>query len=272
MSAFIAPANIIVGMAQMHVEADHPQANLQRAVRFIEDASVAGCDLVVLPECLDFGWCSDTAREAAHPIPGPHTQPLIDAARRHRIFIAAGLVERAGDVLYNSAVFISDQGDLLLCHRKINEIGAAAGLYATGDRLGVAHTRLGCIGLNICADNLPESLHIGHSLAAMGAQIIVSPCAWAVPPEHDNITTPYGALWRGAYAQLAAAHGLPVVGVSNVGRVDGGPWAGWPVIGASLAMGSDGQVAAQCEYGADAEQLRVVQLTLRSARAPVAAA
>lgn len=257
-----------LGMAQMRVEAGHPQANLQRALRFIADAAAAGCDLVVLPECLDFGWCSATACQAAQPIPGPHTQQLIDAARRHHIFIAAGLAERAGDRLYNAAVLISEQGELLLHHRKINEIGAAAGLYATGDRLGVAHTRLGCIGLNICADNLPESLHIGHTLAAMGAQIIVSPSAWAVSPEHDNTATPYGALWRGAYAQLAAAHGLPVVGVSSVGWVAGGPWMGWPVIGASLAVGGDGRVAAQCDYGVDAEQLRVVQLTLRPARVP----
>ena len=268
MSPRNAPAKLVLGMGQMHVTAGHPQANLQRAVRFIADASSAGCDMVVLPECLDFGWCSDTARQAAQSIPGPHTRTLGDAARQHHIFVAAGLVERAGGLLYNAAVLISDQGALLLHHRKINEIGAAAGLYATGDRLGVAHTRLGCIGLNICADNLPESLHIGHSLAAMGAQIIVSPCAWAVPPEHDNTATPYGALWTGAYRQLAAAHGLPVVGVSSVGRIDGGPWAGWPVIGSSLAMGGDGLVAAQCDHGVDAEALRIVQLDLQPSPAP----
>lgn len=276
MSTDSAATPVTVGMAQMHVEPGHPEANLQRAERFIADAAHAGCDLVVLPECLDLGWCSATARHAAQPMPGPHTQRLADAARRYRIFIAAGLVERAGQQLYNAAVLISDQGHLLLQHRKINEIDAAAGLYATGDRLGVAHTRLGCIGLNICADNLPGphdgGLHIGHTLAAMGAQIIVSPSAWAVPTDHDNRTAPYGGLWRAAYGQLAAAHGLPVVGVSHVGWVADGPWTGWPVIGASLAMAGDGQVAAQCDYGAHAEQLQVVQLALRPTRAPAATA
>jgi predicted amidohydrolase len=266
----VKPSHITIGMAQMRVDAGQPDANLQRAWRSIADAAVASCDLVVLPECLDFGWCSETARHAAQPIPGSHTRSLADAARRHRIFVAAGLVERAGDRLYNAAVFIGDQGELLLHHRKINEIGAAGGLYATGDRLGVAHTRLGCIGLNICADNLPESLCIGHTLAAMGAQVIVSPSAWAVPPGHDNVANPYGALWRDAYAQLASAHGMPVVGVSAVGQVDSGPWTGWPVIGASLAISADGRVAAQCDYGSDAEQLRLVRLALR--HTPVAGA
>lgn len=258
-------SHITIGMAQMRVDAGQPDANLQRASRSMADAAIASCDMVVLPECLDFGWCSETARHGAQPIPGRHTHALADAARRHRIFVAAGLAERAGDRLYNAAVLISDRGELLLHHRKINEISAAGGQYATGDRLGVAHTRLGCIGLNICADNLPGSLQIGHTLAAMGAQVIVSPSAWAVPPEHDNVATPYGALWRGAYAELAAAHGLPVVGVSHVGRVESGPWAGWPVIGASLAVGGDGQVVAQCAYGTEAEQLLVVQLALRAA-------
>jgi predicted amidohydrolase len=261
------PASITVGMAQMRVEPGQPRANLESAVRFIAEAAAHACELVVLPECLDLGWCSHTARQAAEAIPGPHAQRLMDAAHRHRVFVAAGLVERAGEQLYNAAVLISDQGQLLLTHRKINEIGVAAGLYATGDRLGVARTRLGCIGLNICADNAPGGLHIGHTLAAMGAQILVSPSAWAVPPGYDNAATPYGGLWRDAYAELAGAHGLPVVGVSSVGRIDDGAWAGWRVIGASLAVGGDGRVAAQCDFGADAEQLRVVQLTLRQSSA-----
>ena len=264
--ARVEPVAITLAMAQMHVQPSDPRANLERAEQCIADAASLDCDIVVLPECLDIGWCDGRAHTLAQTIPGPRMQRLADAARRHGVFVAAGLVERAGERLYNAAVLIDDQGKLLLHHRKINEIDAAGGLYATGDRLGVAHTRLGTIGLDICADNLPDSLHIGHTLARMGAQIIVSPSAWAVPPDHDNQATPYGALWQGAYRELARAHGLPGVGVSSVGHVGDGPWRGWPVIGCSLAMAGDGQVAAQCGYGADAEELRVVRLALRRLR------
>ena len=259
----VEPGAITLAMAQMRVQPGDPDANLERAEQSIADAASLDCDIVVLPECLDIGWCDGRAHTLAQPMPGPRMQRLAEAARRHGVFVAAGLVERAGERLYNAAVLIDDQGQLLLHHRKINEIDAAGGLYAIGDRLGVAHTRLGTIGLDICADNLPESLHIGHTLAHMGAQIIVSPSAWAVPPEHDNTAAPYGALWQGAYRELAKAHQLPVVGVSSVGHVGDGPWRGWPVIGCSMAMAGYGHVAAQCGYGADAEALRVVCLALR---------
>jgi hypothetical protein len=46
-----------------------------------------------------------------------------------------------------------------------------------GDRLGVAETELGTVGLATCADNFGSSLAIGHVLARMGAQVILSPSA-----------------------------------------------------------------------------------------------
>ena len=47
----------------------------------------------------------------AEPIPGPHADVLVHAAaREHRVFVAAGLVERAGDRLFNAAVLIAPDG------------------------------------------------------------------------------------------------------------------------------------------------------------------
>jgi predicted amidohydrolase len=255
-----------VAMGQMLVQAGQPAANLQRALRFIADAAQAGCDLIVLPECLDIGWADSRARTVAQPIPGPHSALLGEAAQQHGIFVAAGLVERAGPVLYNAAVLIDDKGQLCLVHRKINELHeVTAGLYATGDRLAVARTRLGAIGISICADNLPESLDIAGVLARMDAQLLLAPSAWAVPPGHDLDREPYGALWRGAYGTLAALHGLPVVGVSGVGMMEDGPWRGHRVIGCSLAMAGDGSVAAQGRSGEAAEDFIVCKLALRQA-------
>lgn len=250
-------------MGQIKIEAGRPDQNLTRAVAAIASASAAGCDLIVLPECLDIGWTDSRARVLAQPIPGEYVDRLARAARQHRIHVAAGLVERAGEQLFNAAVLLDDHGQLCLLHRKINELGIATDLYAIGDRLGVAHTRLGVIGLDICADNLPNSLEIGHVLARMGAEIIVAPSAWAVPPDHDPSVEPYGMLWQSAYQRLSRAYHLPVVGVSGVGRLEDGAWAGWPVIGCSLAVNADATVAAQAPYGADAASLVVVELNLR---------
>jgi predicted amidohydrolase len=249
-----------LGMAQMLVEGGLPDHNLQRARWMIRQAAEQGCAVVVLPECLDLGWTDPAARQLAQPIPGPHSDALAQAARQAGVYIVAGLTERAGERVYNAAVLLSPQGEILLKHRKINIMEIAQDLYATGDSLTVVQTPLGTIGVNICADNFPNSLVFGHSLARMGAQLLLSPCAWAMPPEHDNSREPYGELWKTAYSTLTKLYDMTVVGVSNVGWLRGGPWQGYKCIGCSLAMGPGGVILAEAPYGETAESLMVVEV------------
>src|SRR5438128_8472622 len=108
-------------MAQILVEGGRPKANLDRAVDAVRQAASRGCRLVVLPECLDLGWTDPSARTLARPVPGPHADALTRAARDAGVYVAAGLVERAGDRLYNAAVLVSPAGEVLLHHRKVNE-------------------------------------------------------------------------------------------------------------------------------------------------------
>jgi predicted amidohydrolase len=169
--------------------------------------------------------------------------------------VVAGFAERSGDRFYNAAVLIDPDGAIRLHYRKINELDIGLDLYSVGDRLGVVETELGTFGLNICADNFGDSLAIGHVLARMGAQVILSPCAWAVDADHDNAAEPYGKLWRDAYSELARLYKITVVGVSNVGWITGGPWKGRKCIGCSLAMGPEGVILAQGPYGDRAEAL-----------------
>jgi predicted amidohydrolase len=253
-----------VAMAQILVEGGRPDANLARAVRASASAAAQGCRLVVLPECLDLGWTDPSATTLAQPIPGPHTDRLAAAAREHGLFIAAGLIERAGSRLFNAAVLISPAGEIILHHRKINELDIALDLYSVGDRLGVVRTELGVLGLAICADNFSDSLAISHVLARMGAQLILSPSAWAVDADHDNIREPYGQLWRDAYTELTRLYDVTVIGVSNVGRITGGPWRGRKCIGCSLAMGPGGVVLTQGPYGEHAEAVTALDVQLRS--------
>jgi predicted amidohydrolase len=254
-----------VAMAQILVEGGQPRANLGRAIEAIGQAAAQNCRLVVLPECLDLGWTDPSARELAKPIPGPHVDLLAAAARQHGLFVAAGLVERAGSRLFNAAVLISPSGDMLLHHRKINELDIALDLYSIGDRLGVVQTDLGTIGVAICADNFSDSLAIGHVLARMGAQVILSPSAWAVDADHDNQREPYGQLWRDAYTELARLYDVTVIGASNVGWISGGPWRGRKCIGCSLAMGPGGVMLAQGPYGERAETVVTVETNLKPA-------
>ncbi len=247
-------------MGQMLVEGGRPEANLERAGAMIREAARDGCRAAVLPECLDLGWMHPATRELAQPIPGRHSEALARAARQTGLYVVAGLVERSGERVYNSAVLISPEGEILIKHRKINELDIALDLYSTGGSLAVAETALGMVGVNICADNFPESLVLGRALARMGCRILLSPCAWAMEADHDNQKEPYGSLWMEAYTTLACLDGLTVVGVSNVGWLDGGPWKGHKCIGCSLAVGPGGAVLARGPYGDAAEALLVVEV------------
>ncbi|NUQ61684.1 MAG: carbon-nitrogen hydrolase family protein [Pirellulales bacterium] len=255
-----------VGMGQMLVEPGCLRNNLRRAVRMIRDAAQQGCQVVVLPECLDLGWTHPSARQHAQPIPGPSAEALSQAASDAKIDVVAGLTERAGDRIYNAAVLVDGDGRLLARHRKINILEIAQDLYSVGDQLSVTKASWGTVGIAVCADNFPDSHCLGHALARMGAQIVLSPCAWAVPPDHDNRQEPYGELWKGSYATLARLYEMPMVGVSNVGLITEGPWQGRKCIGCSLAVGGQGEVVFQAPYGEDAECLGIVDLELTPRR------
>ena len=110
---------------------------------------------------------------------------------------------------------------------------------------------------------------ISRTLALMGAQIIVSPCAWAVPADHDQAREPYGALWRGCYGGVARDHRIWIAGASNVGPITAGAWAGRKCIGCSLVVGPEGESVAQAPYGENAESLLIVDVSLaHNTRAP----
>ena len=253
-----------LALAQMLVEPGQPAANLARAEQRIGEAATRGAEVVLLPECLDFGWTHPSARELATAIPeGESCQRLIAAARRHPIFVCAGIVERAGDRLYNAAVLLDPEGRLLLHHRKIHELDFGRELYATGDRLGVTDTPFGRIGLMICADGFAPGQVISRTLALMGARIILSPCAWAVPADHDNEREPYGRIWLENYGAVCREIGVIIAGCSNVGEVTAGPWAGRPCIGCSLVIGPDGQPLVRGPFGANAEELIVLEIPSR---------
>lgn len=255
-----------IAMGQMLVVGGEVQHNLSRAVDMVADAASQGCDVIVLPECMDFGWTNASARARAQQLPGPISQTLASAAQKNRIHIVAGLTERSGERLYNASVLISPTGEILLKHRKIAELPFAQELYSTGDRLSAGETSFGTAAIPVCADLLPDSIALGHALGHIGARVILSPCAWAVEADYDNVANPYGENWRNSYMELARRWEMTVVGVSNVGWISGGEWKGRRCIGCSLAVGDGGRVLAQGPFGENAEALLMFDIPPDPAR------
>ncbi len=259
-----------LAMIQMRVVCGERDENLARACRLVDQAAGKGAKVVVLPEAMDLGWTQPSAKSQAEPIPQGHAcQTLASAAKKNGIYVCAGLIERAGERVFNSAVLINPAGEVVLLHRKINELEIAHDFYAQGDRLGVCETEFGTVGLMICADATAVDCVLTKSLCYMGADIILSPSAWAMPPEHDNEAEPYGQVWLDSYCPVAKDFSVYIAGVSNVGWIEAGPWAGRKCIGCSLLVGPDGQVILTGPYGVDAETILYADIapTPRPARA-----
>jgi len=248
----------------MRVDGGRKEDNLARAEERVAEAAHAGAEVVLLPEALTFGWTHPSAAAKAEPIPGGDScHRLAECARRHGVYVCAGLVEAVEKQVFNAAVLLGPDGQLLLHHRKIYELEIAHECYALGDRLQVANTPLGTFGLMICADAFAPGQVIARSLALMGADMILSPCAWAVPADHDNSREPYGQLWRDNYGPVARDFSVWVAGASNVGAISKGPWAGRKCIGCSLLVGPDGREVLMGPYGVDAEVILYAEVNLQ---------
>lgn len=253
---------IKIAMIQMQVVFSEPEQNLAHAEELVAQAAAGGAQICVLPECMDLGWGNPQAVQLAQPIPGTISQKLCEIAQKYQVHLVSGLTEREGEKIYNTALLVSEEGKILIKHRKINILTGVEDVYAVGDRVSVAETVFGKIGIDICADNAVTSLCIGHTLARMGAQILLSPCAWAVEPDYDYETKSYGDGWHTSYARLSSLYEIPVLGVSNVGRVAEGSWMGWSAIGNSIAYDCNGQVLAVLPYGETAECVKIVEAEL----------
>ncbi len=250
-----------LAICQMKVVGGDRETNLKHAGEMIAEAAGQGADFILLPEAMDLGWTDPSALTEAEPVPGGKTFiHLAKSAKKHAVYICSGLIEKAGDKVYNSAVIIHPNGELILLHRKINELDIGHPYYALGDRLNVCETEFGTLGLLICADAVAANHVLTRSLAYMGAGVILSPSSWAVVAEHDNQKEPYGGMWKGAYKPIARDFRVWIASCSNVGWMTGGPWKGWKGIGCSMVIGPGGTDVLHAPYGEDADTILYVDI------------
>jgi predicted amidohydrolase len=131
-------------------------------------------DIVCLGEGITLIGHSTSFANLAEPVPGPTTERLGEKARQHKMYIVAGLYEREGNALYNTAVLIDREGKLAGKYRKVylprEEI---EGGLTPGMSYPVFQTDFGRIGMMICWD--VQYVEPARALAAQGAEIIFLP-------------------------------------------------------------------------------------------------
>jgi len=256
-----------LALIQMLIEGGNKPRNLRHAKELICEAAAGEADIVLLPEAMNLGWTHPSAKAEADSIPDGETcQLLTSMAKTNDIYVCSGLVEKAYDKVFNSAVIIDPDGNIILQHRKLNELDIGHEYYDQGDRLNVCHTGLGTLGLMICSDGFAKGEVLSRSLCYMGADIILSPSTWAVAadhsPEGNNSKESCVDSWRKVYMPVAKDFSVYIVGVSNVGWITAGPWEGMKCIGCSLVIGPYGNEVLQGPYGVNAEKILYVDIEI----------
>lgn len=251
-----------IGLAQMKVVDNEVDINLNNAEKQIAEAKKQGADIVILPECFDIGWANQNALAIAKASYGKVIKKLSKSAQENGIYVIAGVTEYTDGKLYNSALTFNKKGKIIDRHHKINILIGIEDMYEVGSSLNVFETPFGKFGVSICADNLKGSLSIPETLARMGAEIILSPSSWAVSPDFGKDRV-YGNEWREPYTAISKKYSIPVVGVSNVGRITTGPWKDWIGIGNSIYTDTKGN-AYNLPFGENAECLKVIELEIVS--------
>ena len=153
------------------------------------------------------------AQKMAEPIPGPAVDQLVQMAETHGILLSAGLLEDAGNLLYNTQILVGPDG-LLGKWRKMHIPMFETPFYCGGEGAPVVETGLGRLGVNICFDALmPESTRL---LALDNAEIVLFPFAADPPP-----ATPQGwQAWASAALQCRCAeNGVFGLACNYVGHV-----------------------------------------------------
>ena len=146
----------------------------------VAEAAAKKADLVVLPETLTYYGTRGTYTEAAESIPGPSTDYFGKLAKRHDLYIVAGLIERDKSLIYNVAVLLGPDGNIVGKYRKVclprSEI---EGGMMPGDAYPVFETRFGKVGMMVCYDGFfPE---VARELSNNGADVIAWP-VWGCNP------------------------------------------------------------------------------------------
>ena len=177
------PISRKVRLATIHLQPKQgrmPQEKPPQFAPLIEEAARQRADLVVLPETLTYYGTGKQMVECAEPIPGPSTAYFGSLAKKHNLYIVAGLVERDKHLVYNVAVLIGPDGCVQGKYRKVclprSEIESGV---QPGHEYPVFQTRFGKVGMMVCYDGFfPE---VARRLANNGAEVIAWP-VWGCNP------------------------------------------------------------------------------------------
>lgn len=131
-------------------------------------------DIICMPEGITVVGTGKSYYEVGESLPGPTSERLGKCAKELNSYIVAGIYEKEGDVLYNTAVLMGRDGKLVGKYRKTHlpREEWEAGI-TPGEEYPVFETDFGKVGLIICWDvQFPEP---SRAMARKGAEVLLLP-------------------------------------------------------------------------------------------------
>ena len=186
-------------------------ANLERHVFWTERAVAEGARFVGFPECSITGY--EFSENAGISVESAEVRALVELARKHRIYLAAGLVEKREGRRFNTQVLIGPDR-LLGVMRKINLTQGEKAFFTAGAEFPVFEVEGIKVSIAICADATQfETVHV---MALRGAQMIFVPHATYLQ------STPQSWFdWRkDRWSWFAKESCVYLVGCNNAGRFE----------------------------------------------------
>lgn len=168
------PRNVTIASVNLRPKGPNtPEQSVQQFVETVQRTVPANADLILLPEGITVVGTSKKYAEVAETIPGPTTEILGELARKRKAYIVAGIYEREGQVVYNTAVMMDREGKLAGKYRKVYLPREEMEQLAPGNEYPVFRTDFGTVGIMICYDVFFSDPARG--LAAKGAEIVLLP-------------------------------------------------------------------------------------------------
>jgi len=223
---------VTIATVQMKPKLGEPEENLEKMSDLV--AKIAGqqkVDLIVFPELITSGYeCGVRFVDLAQRVPGVSVNVMAQRAQEFGVHIAFGLPtkEKVESIIFNSAVLIGPDGELVGEYRKVHLKGEERMALRAGYRYLVYECQFGLVGLLLGYDlAFPEA---ARSLALDGAELLVVCGNWEKPHRDE---------WR-TYVLARAYENALFVAASN--RV--GDDVTYSFFGDSTIVGPRGQVYA----------------------------
>jgi predicted amidohydrolase len=203
---------ITVATVQMRPELGNAENNLVRMSDFVSKiASQQRIDLIVFPELITCGYeLGVRFTELAQRVPGPAINLMAQRAADAGVFIAFGLAtkERVESILYNSAVMVGPDGELLGVYNKVHLRGEERMAFREGYRVPIIETHeIGKVGLMLGWDlAFPE---VARCMTLEGAELLCILSNWE---------TAYMDEWKTYVRARAYENALFVAAANRVGE------------------------------------------------------